>query len=406
MSIAAAEIEAVARRTPRVFAILLRLLAANWTVGRLTVQLPNGAIHRLDGDQPGPHGVLNVKDYRFARRVLAAGDIGFAEAYMAGQWDSPHLAALLEALVDNYDHIRRLFDGNWIMKAVNWMAHRRNRNSRAGSKKNIHAHYDLGNAFYAAWLDRTMTYSSARFTPADTSLEAGQTAKYAALARMMDLRPGMSVLEIGCGWGGFAEFAAKEIGADVTGITISQAQHDFARQRLFNAGLADRARIELIDYRDVPGRFDRVASIEMFEAVGREYWPAYFGKIHEVLKPGGRAGLQIITIQDALFDEYNARTDFIQKYVFPGGMLPSEERLKPVIAAAGLGWDDIERFGLDYGETLKRWDDRFQAAWGDIQRIAGFDERFRRLWRFYLAYCEAGFRSGRTDVVQLALSRA
>lgn len=406
MSIAAAEIEAVTRRTPRVFAILLRLLAANWTVGRLTVQLPNGAIHRLDGDQPGPHGVLNVKDYRFARRVLAAGDIGFAEAYMAGEWDSPHLAALLEALVDNYDNIRRLFDGNWIMKAVNWIAHRRNRNSRAGSKKNIHAHYDLGNAFYAAWLDRTMTYSSARFGQADTSLEAGQTAKYAALARMMDLRPGMSVLEIGCGWGGFAEFAAREIGADVTGITISQAQHDFARQRLFNAGLADRARIELIDYRDVPGRFDRVASIEMFEAVGREYWPAYFGKIHEVLKPGGRAGLQIITIHDALFDEYNARTDFIQKYVFPGGMLPSEERLKPVIAAAGLGWDAIERFGLDYGETLKRWDDRFQAAWGDIQRIAGFDERFHRLWRFYLAYCEAGFRSGRTDVVQLALSRA
>jgi cyclopropane-fatty-acyl-phospholipid synthase len=216
----------------------------------------------------------------------------------------------------------------------------------------------------------------------------------------------MSVLEIGCGWGGFAEFAAREVGARVTGVTISREQHDFARQRLFNAGLSDKASIELIDYRDVQGRFDRVASIEMFEAVGKEYWPAYFGKIHQVLGPGGRAGLQIITIQDALFDEYNARTDFIQKYVFPGGMLPSEAKLKPVIAEAGLAWDVVERFGQDYAETLRRWDERFQAAWSDIRRIAGFDERFRRLWRFYLAYCEAGFRSERTDVVQLALSRA
>jgi len=216
----------------------------------------------------------------------------------------------------------------------------------------------------------------------------------------------MSVLEIGCGWGGFAEFAAREIGAQVTGVTISREQHDFARQRLFNAGLSDRATIDLIDYRDVQGRFDRVASIEMFEAVGMEYWPTYFEKIHDVLDPGGRAGLQIITIQEPLFEEYNARTDFIQKYVFPGGMLPSEERLKPVVAAAGLNWGPIERFGLDYAETLKLWDDRFQAAWGDIRRIAGFDERFRRLWRFYLAYCEAGFRSRRTDVVQLVLDRA
>lgn len=406
MSVTTAEIEAVARRTPRVFAMLLRLLAANWTVGRLTVRLPNGETHVLQGDKPGPQGVLDVKDYAFARRVLAAGDIGFAEGYMAGEWDTPHLASLLETLVDNYDHIRRLFDGNWLMMAVNWTAHWRNRNSRTGSKKNIHAHYDLGNAFYAAWLDRSMTYSSARFTAADMALEAGQHEKYAALARMMDLQPGMSVLEIGCGWGGFAEFAAGELGADVTGITISREQHDFARKRLFEAGLAERARIELVDYRDVQGRFDRVASIEMFEAVGKQYWPVYFSRIHDVLKPGGRAGLQIITIQDALFDEYNARTDFIQKYVFPGGMLPSEARLKPVIADAGLVWDKIERFGQDYAETLRLWDERFQAAWSDIHRIAGFDERFRRLWRFYLAYCEAGFRSARTDVVQLALSRA
>jgi cyclopropane-fatty-acyl-phospholipid synthase len=405
MSVANANIEAIASRTPRMFAMLLRLLAANWTFGRLMVQLPNGENHVLRGKQPGPSGLMIVKDYRFARRVLAAGDIGFAEGYMAGEWESPHLAALLEALVDNYDHIRRLFDGNWLMMAVNWVAHRSNRNSRTGSKRNIHAHYDLGNAFYSSWLDGTMTYSSARFTREDETLEAGQREKYAALARMMDLKSGMSVLEIGCGWGGFAEFAAREIGADVTGITLSKEQHDFARQRLFNAGLSDKVKIELIDYRDVQGRFDRVASIEMFEAVGMEYWPAYFDKIHDVLKPGGRAGLQIITIQDTLFDGYSARTDFIQKYVFPGGMLPSEERLAPIVATAGLSWQAVERFGLDYATTLKRWDERFQASWNEIEKIAGFDERFRRLWRFYLAYCEAGFRSRRTDVIQLSLSK-
>jgi len=405
MSVAHADIEAVASRTPRVFAMLLRLLAANWTFGRLTVQLPNGETHVLQGKQPGPSGMMTVRDYRFARRVLAAGDIGFAEGYIAGEWDSPHLAGLLETLVDNYDHIRRLFDGNLIMWVVNWLSHRTNRNSKTGSKKNIHAHYDLGNAFYSQWLDGTMTYSSARFSRDGEALEAAQREKYAALARMMDLRPGMSVLEIGCGWGGFAEFAAREIGAKVTGITISKEQHDFARQRMFNAGLSNRADIQLIDYRDVQGRFDRVASIEMFEAVGMEYWPAYFGKVHDVLQPGGKAGLQIITIQDDLFDEYNARTDFIQKYVFPGGMLPSEERLAPVVSKAGLSWQSVERFGLDYAATLKLWDERFQASWGEISKLSGFDERFRRLWRFYLAYCEAGFRSRRTDVIQLSLSR-
>ena len=406
MSAVSAETMTPTAKTPRGFGMLLRLLGQNWSSGSLTVLLPNGETHRLEGKEPGLHAVLDVKDYRFARRVLASGDIGFAEGYMAGEWDTPQLATLLETLVRNYDHIRRLFDGNPVMQAVNWLSHRMRRNSRSGSKKNIHAHYDLGNAFYAAWLDASMTYSSARFTGTDEPLEAAQARKYAALARNMDLQAGQSVLEIGCGWGGFAEFAAREVGAHVTAITISQEQYDFARARIAAAGLSERADIRLIDYRDVEGRFDRVASIEMFEAVGKQYWPAYFNKIHEVLKPGGRAGLQIITIEDALFEEYNARTDFIQKYVFPGGMLPSEQRLQPVIEDAGLSWRSVERFGLDYAETLKTWDQRFQAAWGDIRRMGGFDERFRRLWRFYLAYCEAGFRSQRTDVIQLTLSRS
>lgn len=395
-----------AARMPRGFGLLLRLLASNWTFGRLTVRLPGGAVHQLEGGRSGPSAVLDIRDYRFARRVLASGDIGFAEGYMAGEWETPHLAHLLEALARNQDNFRRLTSGNPVMKAVHWLSHRMNRNSRSGSRKNIHAHYDIGNAFYAAWLDPSMTYSSARFSRPGLSLEAAQREKYAALARAMDLQSGQSVLEIGCGWGGFAEFAAREVGARVTGITISREQFDFARRRMFNAGLSDKADIQLIDYRDVQGRFDRVASIEMFEAVGEEYWPAYFGKIHEVLGPGGRAGLQIITIDDAVFDGYRRRTDFIQKYIFPGGMLPSEAALKPVVAAAGLDWRAVERFGQDYAETLRLWDERFQDAWAGISRLAGFDERFRRLWRFYLAYCEAGFRIGRTNVIQLGLSRA
>ena len=391
--------------TPRVAAMFLRLLSANWTYGRLTIRTPGGAQHVLAGSEPGPSAVLDIRNWGFARRVIAGGDIGFAEGYMAGEWESPHLSALLEVLARNHDGIRRLFDGNPIVRALNWLSHRMNRNSRSGSRKNIHAHYDLGNGFYARWLDPSMTYSSARFESPTQALEAAQRGKYASLARIMDLRPGHSVLEIGCGWGGFAEFAAREVGAKVTGITISQQQFDFARRRMFNAGLADTVDIQLIDYRDVQGRFDRVASIEMFEAVGQEYWPAYFGKIAEVLEPGGKAGLQIITIQDELFGGYRKRTDFIQKYIFPGGMLPSETALKPVVDGAGLAWRSVERFGLDYAETLKQWDERFQAAWGEIARMAGFDERFRRLWRFYLAYCEAGFRSQRTDVIQLALAK-
>ncbi|MET4682672.1 cyclopropane-fatty-acyl-phospholipid synthase family protein [Brevundimonas faecalis] len=390
-----------------IMGLFLRLLSANWTWGRLTLVLPDGARHQLTGRLPGHAALLIIRDTRFAARVLRNGDIGFAEGYMAGEWETSDLAVLLETLVNNYDHIRRLFDGNPLMNLINWVGHRLNRNSRRGSRRNIHAHYDLGNSFYGAWLDPSMTYSSARFEAPGQALEEAQRAKYASLARMMDLQPGHRVLEIGCGWGGFAEFAAREIGAWVTGVTISREQHDYARRRLFDAGLAERVDIRLIDYRDVEGRFDRVASVEMFEAVGREYWPAYFQKVHDVLTPGGRAGLQIITIQDELFDEYDARTDFIQKYVFPGGSLPSEPKMGDVMAQAGLSPTSVERFGDDYAETLAEWARRFERAWDGIVRTdASFDDRFRRLWRFYLAYCEAGFRSGRTDVIQMALERA
>ena len=405
MTTAIFDLPSLEQKPTSVLGVFLRLLSANWHWGRLTVVLPDGSRHHLNGKEAGHAAVLCVHDRRLASRVLKSGDIGFAEGYMAGEWDSPDLPVLLETIVNNYDHIRRLFDGHPLMKWVNRFDHWRNRNSRKGSRRNIHAHYDLGNDFYKAWLDPSMTYSAARFDAAGQSLEQAQQQKYAALARMMDLKPGHRVLEIGCGWGGFAEYAARECGATVTGITISKEQHEFAQRRLFEAGLAERADIRLVDYRDLDGQYDRVASIEMFEAVGRQYWPTYFNKLRQVLTPSGKAGLQIITIQDDLFDDYEARTDFIQKYVFPGGSLPSEARLEPVVAQAGLVVAHIERFGLDYAQTLAEWARRFEGAWLEISRIdPNFDIRFQRLWHFYLAYCEAGFRSRRTDVVQMMLT--
>ncbi len=390
-------------KAPGVFRTAVKLAGHNWSVGSLTFILPDGEAVRVQGETPGPDARLLVRDYRFIRRALLSGDIGFAEGYMAGEWDTPDLAALLGVLSANFDTLRRLARGNALARVFHSFSHALRGNSRRGSKRNIHAHYDLGNDFYARWLDPTMTYSSARFAAPDQSLADAQRNKYATLANSIDLKAGQSVLEIGCGWGGFAEYAAKEVGARVTGVTISQAQYDYASKRLFDQGLADRAQIRLVDYRDIQGKFDRVASIEMFEAVGERYWPAYFDKIREVLVPGGKAGLQIITIRDCDFDNYRRRADFIQKYIFPGGMLPSEQRLREETARAGLGWEALSSFGQDYADTLQAWLRRFDAAWESIAPL-GFDERFRRLWRFYLAYCEAGFRTGRTDVVQLALS--
>jgi len=395
----------VLRGAPPLFRTAVRICGENWRFGTLTWVLPSGEEIRCKGSEPGPEARLVVRDYNFIRRCFAAGTVGFAEGYMAGEVESPNLAALLGGFSLNMERVQRLVSGNPIMRAVDFVGHLMHRNDREGSKKNIHAHYDLGNHFYSRWLDPSMTYSSALYETPRQPLDQAQRAKYAALARSIGLESGQSVLEIGCGWGGFAEFAAAEVGARVTGITISQEQYDFARKRLFDNGLAEKADIRLIDYRDVDGRFDRVASIEMFEAVGEEYWPTYFGKIRDVLSPGGRAGLQIITIRDDIFRTYRRRADFIQKYIFPGGMLPSETALKPVIARAGLDWQHVMRFGEDYADTLAEWGRRFEAAWDDVRR-QGFDERFRRMWRYYLSYCEAGFRTGRTDVIQLSLAKA
>jgi cyclopropane-fatty-acyl-phospholipid synthase len=392
------------RGAPMVFRTAVRVMAQNWGDGALEVVLPGGRRLIIGGKQGGPTACLQVRDYGFIRRVMGSGAIGFAEGFIAGEWDTPDLPVLLEVFSLNFDRLQKLVEGQAWMRVLHRWLHARRRNTRQGSRHNIHAHYDLGNAFYGAWLDPSMTYSSAVFTSPAQPLAEAQEAKYAALARNMGLEAGQNLLEIGCGWGGFAEFAAAKVGARVTAITISQAQYDFARRRLFDQGLADQAEIRLIDYRDVDGQFDRIASIEMFEAVGQAYWPAYFAKVRDLLAPGGRAGLQIITIKDELFDDYSRNADFIQKYIFPGGMLPSEARLREEIARAGLVWQSVSRFGDDYARTLNQWAARFQEAWRAIEPL-GFDERFRRLWLFYLGYCEAGFRTDRTDVIQLALGR-
>ena len=389
-------------KTPRAVRAAIDLAARNWRFGRLEIALPSGQRLSIGGKEPGPQARLEVKDYRGLKRIISGAGVGLAEGYMAGEWDTPDLHTLLEALSLNFDRLTGLLKGSPLIRVAHAIGHRLHANTRAGSKRNIEAHYDLGNAFYEKWLDPTLSYSSALYESSSQPLEAAQTNKYAALARRLELGPEHHVLEIGCGWGGFAEFAAMEVGARVTGVTISPAQFEFAKRRMFEKGLAEKADIRLIDYRDVEGSFDRVASIEMFEAVGEQYWPAYFGKIKQVLKGGGRAGLQIITIRDDLFAGYRSHVDFIQRYIFPGGMLPSEARLQQEAERAGLDWQAVTHFGPDYARTLQEWAERFQHAWRDITPL-GFDERFRRLWHFYLSYCRAGFITGRTDVVQLTL---
>ena len=387
----------------------LRRLSALWAYGTLLVTLPDGTRMTIGGDDgavgEGPQAVWTLTRWRAFLRLLTRGDIGFAEGYLAGEWDTPDLTGLLTAFALNYDALDKIMSGMPMLRGFNAIGHALARNSRAGSRRNIMSHYDLGNNFYAQWLDPSMTYSAALFDPPTLSLEAAQTRKYEALARSIDIQRDHSVLEIGCGWGGFSAYAAGTLGARVTAITLSPAQADVARRRVFEQGLAERVEVRLVDYRDVQGSFDRIASIEMFEAVGEAYWSTYFNKLNSLLKPDGQAGLQIITIDDALFDSYRKRPDFIQLHVFPGGMLPGETALRSEIGKAGLKGDIVQRFGQDYARTLGLWLKDFDAAWPRIQPL-GYDATFRRLWRYYLAYCEAGFSTGRTDVVQLALFKA
>ncbi len=372
--------------------------------GRLTILLPDGRHFTFKGPHPGPEATLIVRDFAFARRLVTNGDLGFAEAFIRGEWESPDVTAFLQLFCANHALVARLLDGHPLIRWWQQFRHWLNRNTRRGAARNIHAHYDLGNAFYTSWLDRTMTYSSALFEKDAKTLEAAQTAKYRSLAEQVELADGQKVLEIGSGWGGFAEFAAKTYDIRLVGLTISPAQFDFARKRIFEAGLADKVSFRLQDYRDEKGVYDRIASIEMFEAVGERFWPAYFAQLRDRLVDGGRAGLQVITIRDEFFEDYRREMDFIQAYIFPGGMLPAPAIMKRLGEAVGLDLIQERIFGEDYARTLAAWRERFRSAWPSITTL-GFDERFRRLWEYYLAYCEAGFRSGNIDVRQMVFAK-
>lgn len=382
---------------------VLTLLSHQWHFGSVHIKIKDTHEFDIIGEHDGPKAEMIIHDYRMISRILTNGDIGFCDGYLAKEWDTPDLFAVLSAFSLNLDRIEKLQNGGKLFTLINNFLHGLRANTKKGAKKNILAHYDLGNDFYQAWLDPTMTYSAAYFeSPDDEDLAAAQVRKYEALGEMVGLKAGQSILEIGCGWGGFAEIAAKA-GAKTTGLTISNAQHDYAVARLEALGLGEFGDIRLQDYRDTKDHYDAIVSIEMFEAVGEAYWPVYFDVVKRSLKEGGVAAVQIITMREDLFDDYRARTDFIQQYVFPGGMLPSVKKLEEQAARVGLRLEVVRSLQADYAKTLKLWADRFLAAW-EAGKITGFDENFKRLWMFYLGYCYAGFSTNRTDVVQIRLS--
>ena len=364
--------------------------------GSLTVRIPGGREITFGHEATGPQAKLILHDYSVIRAGLKRGGLGFAESYMAGRVDTPDLTKLFDFFISNFEALRAAGGSLFKMRLPDRLWHLLRDNSRKGSKRNIEAHYDLGNDFYALWLDPSMTYSSAIFANADEDLEKAQLRKYDHVLKAIDAKQGDRVLEIGCGWGGFAERAAQK-GLHVHGITLSQEQLAFTRARMERLGLADRSEFEIRDYRDTQGQYDKVASIEMIEAVGESHWPSYFRTIHDRLKPGGLAAVQAITIAEPFFADYRRKVDFIQRYIFPGGMLLTPATIAEQAEKAGLKLAGVETFADGYARTLQIWRQRFEAAWPQIAKL-GFDERFRRMWRYYLCYCEAGFTERTIDV--------
>ncbi|MEO6248296.1 MAG: cyclopropane-fatty-acyl-phospholipid synthase family protein [Sphingomicrobium sp.] len=393
----------LARLSAPAFRRLIDQLDERLLNGGIEGILPDGSHRRVGFHAPGAVAVVTLHSWMTLVRLATSGSVGLYKAWERGEWSSPDPVKLFELTMANAvslgDAARAKGPARWI----NALAHRLRDNAPGKAKRNIAAHYDLGNDFYAAWLDDSMTYSSARFAPGDT-LEAAQARKISALLDRLDFAPGSTLLEIGCGWGSLAIEAARR-GAQVTGITLSSEQKAFADRRIADARLTDRIEIRLQDYRDVRETFDAIASVEMVEAVGERWWPAYLDSIARALRPGGKAALQLISIDHRLFDRYAASADFIQAYIFPGGMLIDEPRFAALAAERGLDWSDRQGFGLDYAETLRLWRERFDRAVAE-GRLADFDERFHRLWRYYLMYCEGGFRGGGIDVAQVSLVRS
>lgn len=381
------------------WARLVKGWADRIVVGSLTIRFPNGSMHHVAGEQPGPAATISILSGRFVWQIMTEGNLGLARGYMDGTWDSPDIGAVLDLGLANEKVLSGLITIPFMRKVMANYRHRKNANTKGGSRRNIAFHYDLGNKFYDQWLDGTMTYSSAIFQSPEQPLDEAQIAKYARIVEKLDIQKDDTVLEIGCGWGGFAEYAALNTGCRILCLTLSNEQALYAQERMHRAGLLDRVEIRIQDYRDCEGSFDKIVSIEMFEAVGEENWPVYFDKVKHLLKAGGEAMLQVITISRDRFDTYRNTADFIQTYIFPGGMLPSNEALVSVADHHGLKLSEQFLFGLDYEKTLLWWDRAFAAQWHKIEPL-GFDTRFKRMWRYYLHYCAAGFRSGRIDVGQ------
>lgn len=388
---------------PRYFARVFDLVG-KLNSGRVDFILPDGRRFRAEGLKPGPVAEVTINNPDVFARLVREGDLGFCDAYLDGWWTTPDLQAFMDFIHADNDDMYDGFPGMALVRAWEKARFWFQSNTKRQALKNISYHYDLGNDFYSLWLDETMTYSSALFNTSQESLEKAQIAKYASMVDQMGVQPGDHVLEIGCGWGGFAEYAAKERGLKVTGLTISKEQLEYAQKRIKSKGLSDKVNLKLQDYRDETGVYDGVASIEMFEAVGEKYWPVYFDKIKQCLKPGKQATLQIITIQDARWEVYRKSVDFIQKYIFPGGMLPSPSVLRKEVHKAGLSVQHSIEFGKSYSQTLRRWFEVFNNKWDNISAM-GFDDRFRRMWNFYLTSCAATFESGNCDVTQITLQK-
>ena len=386
------------------FARLVDQLDRRLLTGGIEATLPNGARRRVGFHAPGPLAVVDLKSWMSLVRLATSGSVGWYKAWAAAEWTSPDPVPLFELFTANALSLRDTARAKGPARWINAAAHRLRDNAPRQARDNIAAHYDLGNDFYAAWLDEGMTYSSARFSAPNESLEEGQQRKNSALLDRLDLTPGDRLLEIGCGWGTLAIEAAKR-GARVVGLTLSTEQKAWADVRVAAAGLSDKIEIRLQDYREIDERFEAIASVEMVEAVGTRYWPAYLDCLARNLKPGGKAALQFISIDHRLFERYAASADFIQAYIFPGGMLIDEPRFEALAKERGLSWENRDGFGLDYAETLRIWRSRYDEAVAK-GRLAGFDEEFHNLWRYYLMYCEGGFRGGSIDVAQVTLSRS
>ncbi len=370
--------------------------------GAITVSMPEGgAPKRLGGRAAGPEAIVILNSWRALWRLVTGGSAGWYEGWAAGEWESPNPVALFEVFSLNRHSLAGTGRAHGFSRLLRRLWHKAHRNDRAGARRNIHEHYDLGNEFYELWLDPSMTYSSAVFAASGQDLEEAQHAKLDAILARTGTTAGDLILEIGCGWGSFAETAAKA-GVGVHGITLSTEQKAYAEARMARQGL-DQVEIELIDYRDVTGTYDGVASIEMVEAVGEEYWPDYLAAIARALKAGGKAAIQYIAIDEAMFEGYARNVDFIQRYIFPGGMLLSEERFRAIGEKVGLAWRDRHAFRLDYAETLKRWREKFDEVVAAGRLPERFDKHFIGLWRFYLMYCEGGFRGGSIEVAQVTL---